>query len=61
MARQGIDNPDIVTGFDNKAHWDMPDYRRSGFHILHATACYSLSFRAPRVLPLRKEIDWTIP
>lgn len=60
MTIAGIDNLDLVTGFDNKAHWNMPDYRRRGFHNLWTTARYSLSFRAPRVLPLRKEIDWTI-
>ena len=41
-------------------HWELPDHRRHGFHNLHTTARYAMSLRAPRVLPLRKEIDWTI-
>lgn len=30
------------------------------FHNLHTTGRYAISLRAPRVLPLRKQIDWTI-
>lgn len=60
MTMQGNPNADLVTGFDNKAAWNTPDKRRHGFHNLHTTARYALSFRAPSVLPLRKEIDWTI-
>ncbi len=60
MILQGQPNPDLVTGFDNKAQWNTPDERRRGFHNLNTTARYALSFRAPSVLPLRKEIDWTI-
>ncbi|TCU31450.1 serine hydrolase domain-containing protein [Rhizobium azibense] len=55
-----IANSDLVTLFDNKPRWNLPDYRRLGFHNLHTTARYAFSLRAPRVLPLRKEIDWTI-
>jgi CubicO group peptidase (beta-lactamase class C family) len=60
MTMQGKPNSDLVTGFDNKADWNTPDKRRRGFHNLHTTARYSLSFRAPSVLPLRKDIDWKI-
>ncbi|MER9121407.1 hypothetical protein NKH93_33580 [Mesorhizobium sp. M0954] len=55
-----IANPDLVTLFDNKARWNLPDYRPSGFHNLHTTMRYAMSLRAPGVLPLRKEVDRTI-
>ena len=61
MSIEGIPNHDLLTGFDNKAQWNTPDARRRGFHRLHSTARYALSFRAPSILRLRKEIDWTIP
>ncbi|MDX0481913.1 serine hydrolase [Sinorhizobium medicae] len=60
MILPSIANPDLVTVFDNKPRWNLPDHRRSGFHNLHTTARYAMSLRAPRFLPLRKEIDWTI-
>ena len=60
MTIQGIPNPDLVTGRDNKARWNQPDTRRQGFHGLHTRARYALSFRSPSVLPLYKRIDWTI-
>lgn len=60
MNLTGIANPDLVTLADNKARWNLPDFRRHGFHNLHTIARFTQSFRAPRVLPLRKAIDWTI-
>jgi CubicO group peptidase (beta-lactamase class C family) len=60
MTKQGAPNSDLVTGTDNKAHWNTPDERRRGFHNLHTTARYAMSVRAPSVLPLRKEIDWKV-
>ena len=60
MNLTGIANPDLVTLADNKARWNLPDFRRHGFHNLHTVARYTQSFRSSRVLPLRKEIDWTI-
>ncbi|MES0026616.1 MULTISPECIES: serine hydrolase domain-containing protein [unclassified Mesorhizobium] len=60
MTASAIPNPDLITLFDNKARWNLPDHRRHGFHNFHTTMLYSMSLRAPRVLPLRKEIDWTI-
>ncbi len=60
MTIQGIPNPDLVTGRDNKARWNQPDTRRRGFHGLHTHTRYALSFRSPCVLPLYKRIDWTI-
>ncbi|MEI8702988.1 serine hydrolase domain-containing protein [Mesorhizobium sp. ISC15] len=60
MMIPSIANTDLVTLFDNKPRWNLPDYRRSGFHNLHTTMRYAMSLRAPAVLPLRKEVDWTI-
>lgn len=60
MTLPSIANPDLAIQFDNKPRWNLPDYRRRGFHTLHTTTRYAMSLRAPRVLPLRKEVDWTI-
>lgn len=60
MTLVSIPNPDLVISFDNKPKWEVPDHRRHGFHNVHTTARYAMSLRAPRILPLRKEIDWTI-
>lgn len=60
MTLASIANPDLVTLFDNMPRWQLPDHRRRGFHNFHTTARYAMSLRAPRVLPLRKEVDWTI-
>ena len=60
MTIEGIPNPDLVTGSDNKARWNQPDTRRQGFHSLHTHVRYALSFRSPSILPLYKRIDWTI-
>ena len=60
MTIEGIPNPDLVTGRDNKARWNQPDTRRQGFHGLHTHVRYALSFRSPSILPLCKRIDWTI-
>ncbi|SJM30104.1 serine hydrolase domain-containing protein [Mesorhizobium delmotii] len=60
MTPSSVVNPDLVILFDNKPRWNLPDHRRHGFHNLHTTLRYAFSMRAPRVLPLRKEVDWTI-
>ncbi|MBM2715744.1 serine hydrolase [Mesorhizobium caraganae] len=60
MTLPSIAHPDLVTLFDNKPRWNLPDHRRHGFHNLHTTMRYAFSIRAPRVSPLRKEVDWTI-
>ncbi|MER9319857.1 beta-lactamase family protein [Mesorhizobium sp. M0659] len=60
MKLPSIANPDLVPLFDNQPRWNLPDYRRRGFHNLHTTIRYGMSLRAPRVLPLRKQIDWAI-
>ncbi|UVK49940.1 beta-lactamase family protein (plasmid) [Mesorhizobium sp. AR02] len=60
MTLSSIANPDLAILFDNKPRWNLPDYRRCGFHNLHTTARYAMSLRAPGVLQLRKDVDWTI-
>ncbi|TIR02787.1 MAG: serine hydrolase, partial [Mesorhizobium sp.] len=60
MTIPSIANPDLDILFANQPRWNLPDYRRRGFHNLHTTMRYAMSLRAPRVLPLRKQIDWTI-
>lgn len=60
MTIASIPNPDLAIAADNKPRWELADHRRHGFHNLHRIARYSLSFRAPSVLPLVKQVDWTI-
>ncbi|TIQ61652.1 MAG: serine hydrolase [Mesorhizobium sp.] len=60
MLLASIPNPDLFTGSDNKPRWASPDHRRHGWHNLHRLARYSLSFRAPSVFPLLKQLDWAI-
>ncbi|MER8570362.1 serine hydrolase [Mesorhizobium sp. M0924] len=60
MTLRSIANPDLAVLFDNRPRWNQPDHRRAGFHNLHTTMRYVVSLRAPRVLPLRKDVDWTI-
>ncbi|MDF3218270.1 class C beta-lactamase-related serine hydrolase [Mesorhizobium sp. M7A.F.Ca.CA.001.09.2.1] len=60
MTLLSIANPDLDILFDNQPRWNLPNYRRRGFHNIHTTVRYTMSLRAPRVLPLRKQIDWTI-
>lgn len=45
---------------DNMSNWEAPENRRQGFHNLHTTVRYTMSLRAPRILPLKKDIDWAI-
>ncbi len=52
-----VPNPDLVVGEDDKAYWNLPDNRRSGFHNLQKLTRYSLGIRASDVLPLSKAID----
>ncbi|MER8734277.1 beta-lactamase family protein [Mesorhizobium sp. M1227] len=61
MTLASIPNPDLVISpIENSAHWNLANYRRQGFHNLHTIASYVTSLRSPRVLPFRKDIDWTI-
>lgn len=61
MTFASMRNPDLgVSPIENRAHWDLSNYRRQGFQNLHTIARYVTSMRSSRVLPLRKDIDWTI-
>lgn len=61
MTLASIPNPELVISpADNNPHWNLADYRRQGFHNFHTIGRYVTSLRSPRVLQLRKDIDWTI-
>ncbi|MER8837017.1 serine hydrolase [Mesorhizobium sp. M0909] len=60
MTLNTIVNPNLVAGSEHTPRWNEPEFRRGGFHNLHNTARYNMSLRAPRVLSLRKQIDWKI-
>lgn len=48
-------NPDLTVTMGNKAQWNQPEFRRSGFHNLHRNNRYELCFRADRVLDLNSQ------
>ncbi len=50
-------NPDLQTVGNHKAHWNSPDFRRSGFHNLHRNVRYGMSLRSDCVLALEKRLD----
>ncbi|MER9058453.1 serine hydrolase [Mesorhizobium sp. M0910] len=61
MTIASIPNPDLVVSpVENSPHWNLTNHRRQGFQNLHTVARYVTSLRSPRVLPFRKDIDWTI-
>jgi CubicO group peptidase (beta-lactamase class C family) len=60
MTMVTVPNPDLVVTEGNMSRVTCADHRRHGFHNLHTLARYSLSFRAARVLPLRKRMDLRI-
>lgn len=61
MALVSIPNPDLVVSpVDNNVHWNLPNYRRQGYQNLHIIARYVTSLRSARLLPLKKDIDFTI-
>ncbi len=53
-------NPDLLVGEGNKTRWEQPDRRRHGWHNLYRLARYSTSYRAGRVMRLRKHMDLRI-
>ena len=55
-----IANPDLAVTEDNKAYWNLPDHRRRGFHDMHLMTRYGSSYRAERVMVLRKRFDMRI-
>lgn len=61
MTLVSIPNPDLVVSpVDNNVHWNLPNYRRQGFQNLHNIARYVTSLRSARLLPFKKDIDFTI-
>lgn len=53
-------NPDLVVVEDNQSRYSLPDYRRYGYHNRHRIRRYSTSYRAERVMMLRKSMDLRI-
>ena len=53
-------NPTLVTLRDNKAKWNLPEYRRKGYRDLHRINRYGLLFRSDAVLKLEKKINTNI-
>ena len=53
-------NPTLVTLSDNKAKWNLPEYRRKGYRDLHRINRYGLLFRSDAVLKLKKQINSNI-
>ena len=50
-------NPTLVTLSDNKAKWNLPEYRRKGYRDLHRINRYGLLFRSDAVLKLKQNIN----
>ena len=47
-------NPTLVTLRDNKAKWNLPEYRRTGYRNLHKINRYGLLLRSDYVLLLNE-------
>ena len=53
-------NPSLKTLRDNKAQWNLPEFRRDGYKNLHKINRYGLLLRSDHVLKLQKNINHTI-
>ena len=53
-------NPTLVNLRDNKAKWNLPEYRREGYRNLHKINRYGLFLRSDQVLQLNKNINHEI-
>ena len=53
-------NPTLVTLRDNKAKWNLPEYRREGYRNLNRINRYGLFLRSDQVLQLDKNINYEI-
>ena len=49
-------NPTLVTLRDNKAKWNLPEYRRTGYRNLHKINRYGILLRSDYVLTLNENI-----
>ena len=47
-------NPTLVTLRDNKAKWNLPEYRRTGYRNLHKINRYGILLRSDYVLALNE-------
>ena len=50
-------NPTLATIRDNKAKWNLPEFRRRGYRDLHKINRYGLLFRSDAVLTLDIDIN----
>ena len=50
-------NPTLVTLKDNKAKWNIPEYRREGYRNLHKINRYGLFLRSDQVLKLENKTN----
>ena len=55
-----IPNPDLAVGDGQLPGWNRPEARRRSFHALHKTFRYARSYRSPKVLALKRDLDWRI-
>ena len=53
-------NPTLVILRDNKAKWNLPEYRREGYRNLNRINRYGLFLRSDQVLQLDKNINYEI-
>ena len=53
-------NPTLAVLRDNKAKWNLPEYRRKGYRDLHRINRYGLLLRSDVVLKLEKKINSSI-
>jgi CubicO group peptidase (beta-lactamase class C family) len=53
-------NPDLVTLCDNKARWNLPEFRRMSFRNLHRINRYGIFLRSDLVLALENQQDLAI-
>ena len=54
---KSVPNPTLVTLRDNKAKWNLPEFRRKGYRDLHRINRYGLLFRSDAVLVLESNIN----
>jgi CubicO group peptidase (beta-lactamase class C family) len=54
---KSILNPTLATIRDNKAKWNLPEFRRRGYRDLHKINRYGLLFRSDAVLTLDIDIN----
>ena len=54
---KSVPNPTLVTLRDNKAKWNLPEFRRKGYRDLHRINRYGLLFRSDAILVLESNIN----